>query len=130
MKKFTVALVVSGIVEAESLSDAREKLECTLGIFDFVDSLSSTMKITDGNETAEIAELLKTDKIADRFFVVCIDKNHVCPVGPAEAQGLDEISEDECPYISTFGCHYAGTKKLEETLKRDPILTCPFDPQY
>ena len=45
LKKFMVAVVFSGTVEATDVSEARKKVEYALELFDFIDGLQLTMRI-------------------------------------------------------------------------------------
>ena len=127
LKKFTVALVVSGIIDAESSSEAREKLECTLGIFDFVDQISVTMKIKDGDFLkSEFADLLAPDPVDDRFFVIVIDKKHKCPATVRHKAGELFMDSGRCPYVGSFSCPYIAPALLESTFHK-ALPRCPFD---
>lgn len=131
LKKFSVALVVSGIVEAGSPSNVREKLEGTLGVFDFVDKISATMKIQDG-AAVEFrggkvpADLLKPDSVDDRFFVVCIDKKYRCPADDRHLKGELLMDSAGCPYVGLFSCPFIAPALLEFNFHKD-LPRCPFD---
>lgn len=124
--KFSVAFVVSGIVQAENPAAVRVRLEEATGVFDFVDSRSVTMQITERDRAAEIAELLKTEKIDDRFFVVCIDKKYLCPAGDRHLKGELSMDSGGCPYIGTFSCPFIAPALLEFNFHKN-LPRCPFD---
>jgi len=127
MKKFTVAVVISGVVEAKSTSDARKALEGTLGIFDFVDDLAVTMKIRDGDFVkSDFDDLLKPDVIDDRFSVVIVDKKHRCPADDRHLKGELLMDSFSCPYVGTFSCPFIAPALLESTFHKN-LLRCPFD---
>lgn len=44
-KKFMVALVLSGKIEARDISEAKEKMEYVVQLFDFIEGLQQTTKI-------------------------------------------------------------------------------------
>jgi len=126
-KVFTVALVVSGVVAAESSSEAREKLECTLGIFDFVDQITVTMKIKDGDFLkSDFADLLVPTPVDDRYFVVIIDKKHKCPADDRHLKEELLMDSGGCPYVGTFSCPFIAPALLASTFHKG-LPRCPFD---